>query len=215
MDLPPSIILPFKPKAQDIGQNRTSKALAAHVSANKCRFRLHARHNMSREVDGSFLPATMGGIHAALSDLAREVAAHPLQAAPHAPAINFCLLNPAFTMNQLRTSGAQSSTSIPSPSRTPITSTVTSLFRQAVSMRGESLRTVVWSLVFLFPTLVLGPHRSEAPSSVVKAETEARVDLWQRGELNALASRAAAAKLDLTQRKEANRRRQLGGPPRY
>jgi hypothetical protein len=63
-------------------------------------------------------------------------------------------------------------------------------------MRGEALRTTAWSLVFLFPTLVLEPHRPRAPSSAAKAETEARDDLWQRGKLSELVNMAIAAKLD-------------------
>ncbi len=119
--------------------------------------------------------------------MAREAATHLHMAALHAPAIHFCLTNPTFTMDNLRTSEAQSSASLPGPSRSLVTSVVTSLFKQAVSTRGDSLRTAAWSLVFLFSTLVLGPHRPGAPSSVVKAETEARLDLWQRGELAVLA----------------------------
>jgi hypothetical protein len=72
-------------------------------------------------------------------------------------------------------------------------------------MRGEALRTAALYLVFLFPTLVFGPHRPGAPSSAVKAKAEARVDLWQRGELIALASRAAAAKLNLPQRNRSKK----------
>ena len=41
----------------------------------------------------------------------------------------------------------------------------------------------------------MGPHRPGAASSAVKSETEARVDLWQRGKLRELAERARAAKL--------------------
>ena len=162
--------------------------------------RLPARHNRVREVDGPFLPTTMGGMQAALSDMAREAATHPHPAAPHAPVIFFCLTNPTFTMDHLRTSRAQSSASLPGPCRSLVTSVVTSLFKQDVNTRGDSLRTAAWSLVFLFSTLVLGPNRPGAPSSVVKAETEARLDLWQRGELAALASRVAAARMDLPQR---------------
>jgi hypothetical protein len=73
---------------------------------NKCRSRLPARHIRTREVDGPFLPTTMGGIHAALGDIARETVAHVNPTLPHAPAINFCLYNPAFTMEHLRMSGA-------------------------------------------------------------------------------------------------------------
>ena len=125
----------------DGGTNNISKPLAAHIATNKCRSRLQARHKRTREVDGPFLPTHMGDIQAALGDLARAASSQPNNAAPHALAINFCLLNPAFTMEHLRTSGAQSSVSIPGPAKAlMVTSTVTSLFRQAiVTMRGAAL----------------------------------------------------------------------------
>ncbi len=104
--------------------------------------------------------------------------------------------SPSFTMEHLRTSGLHTSTTIPGPSRALITSTVTSLFRQAVTMRGEAPRSVAWSLVFLFPTLVMGPHRPGVASSAVRSETEARIDLWQRGKLSELASKVLSAKLE-------------------
>ena len=134
-------------------------------------------------MDGPFLLTTMGGIQTAMGDIARDSATQVNPATPHAPAINLCVLNPTFTMEHLRTSRAQSASSIPSPSKALVTSIVTSLFRQVVTMRGDALRSAAWSLVFLFPTFVLGPHRPRAPSLEVKAETQARVDLWQRGEL--------------------------------
>ena len=142
----------------------------------------------------------MGGIQAALDDLARAASSCPIFAAPHAPALNYCLLNPSFTMDHLRTFGLQTSASLPGPSRSLVTTMATTLFRQAVNTRGGGLRIAAWSLVFLFPTLVMGPHRPGAPSSTVKAETEARIDLWQRGDLVTLASRATAARLELPQR---------------
>ena len=107
----------------------------------------------------------------------RAAETSPNMQTPHAPAIHFCLANPSFTMEHLRTSGLQTSTTLPGPSRALITSTVTSLFRQAVTMRGEAMCSTAWSHVFLFPTLVLGPHRPGAASSSVKSETEARIDL--------------------------------------
>ena len=175
------------------------------MASNKCRSRLKARHNKVREVDGPFLPTTMGGIQAALGDLARTATTHSHPAAPHALAVNFCLLDPNFTMDHLRTSELQPSASLPGPSRALVTTMVTSLFRQAVTTRGESLRIVAWSLVFLFPTLVLGPHRPGAISSAVKAETEARLDLCQRGDLTALASRASIAMMDLPRKNRSKK----------
>jgi hypothetical protein len=100
----------------DGGSQNISKPLAAHVAANKCKPRRASRHNRTREVDGPYLQTTMGGIQAALDDIARDEAAQPNPQMPHAPAIIFCLANPSFTMEHLRTFGAQSSTSIPGPS---------------------------------------------------------------------------------------------------
>jgi hypothetical protein len=42
----------------------------------------------------------------------------------------------------------------------------------------------------------LGSHRPGAASSTVKSETEARIDLWQRGKLSELANKALFAKLE-------------------
>jgi hypothetical protein len=80
-------------------------------------------------------------------------------------------------MDHLRTSGAQSVAAIPGPANAKVTSIVTSLFRQDATIQGDTLRTVAWSLVFLFPTLVLGPHRPGAHSSAVKAAAEAQISL--------------------------------------
>jgi len=44
------------------GNNNTSRPLAAHVATKRCRPRLKARHNRTREVTAPYLPATMGGI---------------------------------------------------------------------------------------------------------------------------------------------------------
>jgi len=167
--------------------------LAAHVAARKCRNRMQARHNITRELDGPYLLTTMGGIQDALGDIATHAVAHPFPVVPLAPVVNFCLLNPSYTVEHLRTSGAQFAASSPGPAKTIVTTIITSLFRQAVTMKGEALRTYVWSLVFLFPSIVLGPHQSGAPSSAVKAETEARLDLWRRGQLPEVARSAVAA----------------------
>ena len=121
----------------------------------------------------------MGGIQASIDDLAREASSQPNSTSPHGFALNFCLLNPAFTMDHLRNSGARSAAAIPGPAKTQVTSIVISLLRQEVTIRGDILRTDVWSLVLIFPTLVFGPHRPGAHSSAVKVETEARISLWQ------------------------------------
>ena len=166
------------------------------MAANKCRTRRPARHNRTRELDGPYLPTTMAGIQAVLGDISRAAETAPNLQAPLASAIHFCMANPSFATEHLRIAGLQTSTTIPGPSRALSTSTVASLFRQAVTMRGEALRLDAWSLVFLFPTLDLGPHRPGAASSAVESETEARIDLWQRGKLIELANRALSAKLE-------------------
>jgi hypothetical protein len=49
------------------------------------------------------------------------------------------------------------------------------------------------NMVFMFPFLVLGPHRLEASSSNVKAETKTCLHLWHKGSLVELASQAVVA----------------------
>jgi len=206
-DYLPHTIPHFLPRASYVALGSVGPSSTAVATTSPSSWRLMLRQTSAapgyrhgaiknREVDGPFLPTTMGGIQAALEDIARDTATQPSQVAPRAPAINCCVLNPAFTMEHLRTSGAQSTASIPGPSKAFVTSMVTSLFRQVVTMRGDALRSASCSLVFLFLTLVLGPHRSGTPSSMVKAETQAMIHIWQRGELQALAARATAARLE-------------------
>ena len=71
----------------------------------------------------------------------------------------------------------------------------TALFKLAVTTRGDALRTAAWDAVYLFPIMVLGPHRPRAPSSAVKAETELRLDLGHHNDLQELANRAMTARL--------------------
>jgi hypothetical protein len=126
---------------------------------------------------GWLVPSDDNGRHlAVLGDIARDAATQVNPAAPHAQAINFCVFNPTFMMEHLRMSRAQSASSILGPSKALVRSILTSLFRQAVTMRGDALHSAAWSLVFIFPTLVSGPHRPGAPSSAVKTETQAMVD---------------------------------------
>jgi hypothetical protein len=99
-------------------------------------------------------------------------------------------------VDHLRTSGAQFAASILGPSKALITITASTLFLQVVTMRGDALHTVARSLVFLFPTLVLVPHRAGSPSSSAKAETEAKIVFCQRGELRELTSKVVAARLE-------------------
>ena len=166
-------------------------------------------------MEGPNLPTTIGGIHAALGEIAREAAAQPSPAVPHAPAINVCLLNSEFIVEHIRTSGAQSAASIPYPSKALITTIVSALFRRPVTMRGDALRTDVWFIVFLFSTPVLGPHRARAPSSPAKADTKARIDLGQRGEPRELANMTVAARLARPPGNRSNKRKLLDAPQLY
>ena len=178
----------------DGGASNTSKPLGLHVAANKCRNR-QGRHNRSRELNGPYLPTTMGGINAAHLDIAALAAVHPIPGLPHAPAVTYCHTTPGFATEHLRLSGTLSAASLPGPCRELITAECVKLFRLAVSTRGDALRTAAWDAVHLFPTLVMGPHRAGAPSSAVKAEVLSRLDLWHRGDLPELARRAVAARL--------------------
>jgi 23S rRNA U2552 (ribose-2'-O)-methylase RlmE/FtsJ len=112
-----------------------------------------------------------------MEDISAQAAKQPISEVSHARAIHFCLLDPEFTTEHLRTSGAQSAATLLGPAKALVTTTLTSLFRQVGTMRRAALRTVAWALVFLFPSLVLGPHRPRAPSSAIKAEMKARLDL--------------------------------------
>jgi hypothetical protein len=167
----------------DGGNNNISRPLAAHVATKRCRPHLQAHHNRTREVTGPYLPITMGGIRTAHLDIAAHAAEQPPPGLPHALAVNFCRVNPAFTRDHFRTSGTQSASALPGPAKTSIIMESTPLFKLGVTTRGDALRKTTWGAVHLFPTLVSGPHRPWAPSSVVKAETELRLDLWHRGDL--------------------------------
>ena len=96
----------------DGGANNISRHLAAHVAANKCLSRLKSRHSRTRELEGPSLSSTMAGIHDALRDIAMQARAITIHVVPHAHVFTFCLRNPSFTMEHLRTSGAQSAASI-------------------------------------------------------------------------------------------------------
>jgi hypothetical protein len=179
----------------DGGSTKTFRPLATHIAANKCRSRRQTGFNKARELDGPYLPTTMGDIHVTMEDIATRAATQTNPVATYIPFVNFCLLNPAFIVEHLRMSGAQFAASLPNPTKTLVTATITSLFCKAVPMRVEEIRTITWAMVFLFPSLFLGPQRPGAPSSAVKEETKARLNLWHRGDLLELARRAVAARL--------------------
>ncbi len=148
------------------GTINISRHLAVHVVANKCRNRLQTRHNKTQELDGPYLPTTMGGIHAAPGDIAAHVAAHPNPMVPHAPAVNFCHVNPSFTTEQFRTPGAQSIVaSLRGPAKTIVAITITSLLCQAVTIyeeRSPSNNRLVPGLPIPFPC----PRAAQIGSSV-------------------------------------------------
>ena len=95
--------------------------MAAHVSANKCRNRVQARHKRAREVSGPYLPTTMGGIQAAHIDIAAQAAVQPLPDLFHAPTLNFYHLIPGFAMEHLRTSWTHFAASLPGLSKSLVT----------------------------------------------------------------------------------------------
>jgi hypothetical protein len=64
---------------------------------------------------------------------------------------------------------------------------------KAADMQGEVLREAAWDALFLFPTLVLGPKKPGASSKAVKSEIAAKLDLWNKGQLDTLAARVKSA----------------------
>jgi len=76
----------------------------------------------------------------------------------------------------MKMSGCQSAVAIPKPCIAAMLPVVTDLYNKAADIRAEVLREAAWDALFLFPTLVLGPHKPCA-SSVVKSEVAARLDL--------------------------------------
>jgi hypothetical protein len=92
----------------------------------------------------------------------------------------------------MKLSGCQSAVAIPKPSIAALLPVVTDLCNKAADIRGEVLREAAWDALFLFPTLVLGPHKPGISSSAVKLEVAARLDLWNRGLLDVLADKAKA-----------------------
>jgi hypothetical protein len=101
-----------------------------------------------------------------------------------------CCVNHGFTPIYLRTSCCQSSPSLPKPCQQKLVHNIADLFAKVADTRGEILREAAWDALFLFRTLVLGPQKPGASSSSVKAEITTRLDLWNKGKLNALAARA-------------------------
>jgi hypothetical protein len=92
----------------------------------------------------------------------------------------------------MKLSGCQSAVAIPKPSTAALLRVVTDLCDKAADTRGEVLREAAWDALFLFPTLVLGPHKFVISSSVVKTEVAARLDLWNKDLLDVFADKAKA-----------------------
>jgi hypothetical protein len=57
-------------------------------------------------------------------------------------------------------------------------------FTEAATTREEVQREVERDALFLFPTLVFCPQKTRAASFAVKAEIEARLDMWNIGQLD-------------------------------
>jgi hypothetical protein len=83
---------------------------------------------------------------------------------------------------------------------------ITGLLNKATITRGEVLRETAWDALFLFSTLVLGPHKPGAASSTVKTEVAARLDLWNKGKFEKLSIRAKNAKADKSKSHRAAKR---------
>ena len=173
------------------GEQGVSKPLEYHVARAKCRDRrlttLHA------ELNGPYLATTTVGVRSSLAAQARAAKFDPGSAPPHSAAVEFCCSNPNFNLVHKRTSGCQSAVALPKPSLPVILPVITDLLTKAADTTWDVLREAAWGALFLFPTLVLGPQKPGASSSAVKAEMSQRLNLWHKGQLDTLATRARSA----------------------
>ena len=172
------------------GENSTSKPLEYHIARRNCQDRRPLAP--SAELNGPYLATTIAGVNASLSAQARVARSAPHSVPPHSAAVEFCSQHPSFTPLHMRESGCLSAVAIPTPSLAALLPVATDLFNKAADTRGENLREAAWDALFLFPTLVLGPQKPGASSSSVRAEIASRLDLWSRGQLDVLATRARA-----------------------
>ena len=129
---------------------------------------------------------------------------------PHATTVRgVSLRESGFTPIHLKTSGCVSAASLPKTYLHQLLPNITDLLTKAITTTCEVLEATRDAL-FLFPTLVLVPQKSGAASSTVKSEMAARIDLWNKGKLEELASRAKILNRPLFA--EASRNEQLGQP---
>ncbi len=77
-----------------------------------------------------------------------------------------CNAKPEFTATHMRTSENQSADALPVPALVLLTPVIANLLTKAHSTRGNILRDAAHEAFLLFPTLVLGPQRPRASSSV-------------------------------------------------
>jgi hypothetical protein len=185
------------------GDHCASKPLELHVQRARCRDRRQAA--APAELQGPYLATTIAGVRATLTAQAATARSAPERVPPHTAAVEFCSANPDFTPLHLRTSGCQSAVSIPKPSLHLLLPVITDLMNKAADVRGVELREAAWDALFLFPTLVLGPQKPGASTTAVKAEMAARLDLWNRGDLDTLSHRARSAVRPASGRSKAQR----------
>ena len=186
------------------GNTGSSNFLESHIARGSCRDR--RTQAFPPELDGPFLSTTMVGVRATLS--AHAIAAKSvlhMAPPPHAAAVEFCRENPAFTPIHLRTSGCQSVAALPNPYLQQMLPCLPEIFTKAATNRGDAQWEAVWGALFLFPTLVLGPHKVGAASSTVKTEIADRLDFWNRGQLEELAIRAKSFRRPPSGRSKAQR----------
>jgi len=148
------------------GEHGDSNPLEFHVRRANCRDRRPLA--TPAELDGTYLATTIAGVKTPLTAQARIARSNPHRAPPHSAAVEFCCENPGFTPVRLRTSGCQSAVVLPKPCITMILLVVTDQMNKTANVRGEVLWEAAWDALFQFSTLVLGPQKSGASSSVVK-----------------------------------------------
>ena len=94
--------------------------------------------------------------------------------------VEFCCVYLGFTPIHLRTSSCQYAAALPKHCREELLPLITDLVNKAATSGGEVLRKAVWDALFLFPTLVLDPHKPGAALTTVETEIVVRLDLWNK-----------------------------------
>jgi hypothetical protein len=72
-------------------------------------------------------------------------------------AITFCYDHPDFAVSHMKTSGAQSAATLPTPAMSFLTPAIADLVNRAHSTRGSLMRDVAYEALLLVPTLVFDP----------------------------------------------------------